>query len=485
MVGAIGLVTRKSTRDEAKVSVTRQEEMGREWAATNHPDLPVVVFSDNATSGVNMERPGWLAFVDAVRSGRIAHVWAYEQSRLTRAGVASWEQVCELLCAAGITHVNTNRQGQISVVEGNRIVGDINSVMDKHEREQVRVRTRDGMARSALEGRPTGVTGYGYTRTYDTTGRPELVPDPTEAPLVARMVRAVAEGQSLGMVAAELNEDGIPTPRGSKQWRRETVRAIVTAPRIVGERVHQGKVVGPAKWPAIVDRDLWNQAQAALRSPEVGTRRVRRTLTGGRRRYLLTGGLTLCANCDTPLIAHRYTLKGTHEPGYACPHPSRHDGGCGRCAILARHLEPHVISVVGGWVDDPTFVDAVNRHLAAGADDATPVRAELAEVEQRLVTLAEEWASGDKLEMEYVAERRVLLDRRRIALDRLAELPAEDAISGDQIREAWHAAVRRDDTDAMRAVIGVLAKPIRVERANRDGRRLTAEQRAPVDPVWD
>lgn len=457
--------------------MTRQEAAGREWAEREHPDMPVLVFSDNNAKGIDMDRPGWQAFTKAVGDGRIDAVWAWEQSRLTRAGVSTWDDVCELLTAAGLRFVTTTRQGRVSIVMGDRIGGRLNAVVDQHERELAIVRSRDGFERIALEGRPTGVTGYGYRRSYDDTGRPFLTPDPEQAPLVRQMVESVVAGDSLGRVAADLNARGIPTAAGAKVWRRESVRAIVTAPRIVGDRVHQGKVVGPAAWPPIVDRDLWDRAQRALHQPG------RRT-AGTRRRYLLSGGLAVCGECGTALISHRYTLKNTNHPGYACPHPSRTDGGCGHCAILAKRLEEHVLTVIAGWLKDPAFREAMDRHLAASAVDVAPLRAELAEVEQQLVTEAERWAAGGLLEFEHAAARRVLLDRRAAVLTELDRQPVVEVVTSQQVATAWRNAAKAGDVERLRAIIAVLGQPVTVASANRDGRRLSTADRTTVIPSW-
>lgn len=469
---AVALVTRKSSRDEHKVSVTRQETMGREWAETFRPGTPVLVFEDNATSGVVMDRPGWQAFVKAVKAGHITDVWTYEQSRITRAGGGAWDDICELLSAHGIREVHTTRQGAISVVEGDRLHGAFNSVLDKHEREVLRVRTLDGIKHAAEAGKPGPSTGYGYRRIYNAAGKPQLEPDPTEAEHVRAMVSAVAAGDSLGVIAKRLNDNGVPTPRGATQWRRESVKAIVTAPRIAGLRVHQAKVIGPATWPAIVDRKLWERAQARLTTRRPGT------VASDRRRYLLTGGLAVCAACGTALISGTTPVRGVREPSYQCPHPSRPDGGCGKCSILASRLEDHVVTVIGGWLNDPVTIEAVNDYLRAENVNADPIHAELQEVEARMADLAVRYANDDIIEIEYAAERRTYHERRQALLGQLAYVPVEE-VTLDELQAVWaEAGVGR------KPVISALAEPVRVAGAFRDGRRLTVEERVTVEPRW-
>lgn len=465
-VVVVAIITRKSSRDEHKVSVMRQEAMGREWAEAFRPGVPVEVFEDNATSGVVMDRPGWVAFTQAVKAGVITDVWTYEQSRLTRAGGGAWDDVCALLSAAGIREVHTTRQGAISVVEGDRVHGRINSVMDQHEREVLRVRTLDGLKHAAADGKPGAATGYGYKRTYDESGRPVLEPDEEQVPHVRAMVQAVADGDSLGVIAARLNELGVPTANGAKVWRREAVRAIVSAPRIVGLRVHQARVVGPAKWEAIVDRATWERAQARLMTMRPGT------VASKRRQYLLTGGLAACAACGTPLISGTTLLRGERLPSYQCPHPSRVENGCGKCSILADRLEDHVTELVWKHLTDPAYLDAINDLLRAGAVDTRPIHAELEHVEGLMADLAVRHANEEVIEVEYAAERRTLAERRQALLGQLAHAPVEE-ITIDRLLAAWeHGGISR------RPIIPLLVEtPILVRGAFSDGHRLTVEDR--------
>lgn len=463
---AVAIVARKSTRDDAQVSVSRQEKMGREWAAREHSGEPVLVFKDNATSGVDMEREGWTDFTEAVRRGLVDAVWAYDQSRVTRGGTEPWDAVCVMLSTAGIPTLFT-ASGPVGVAEGQRLGGRITAVVDQEYRERARISTVEGLQTIAEEGRPSGATGYGYTRSVGPDLRPALVPDPVEAAVVRRIVQEVAEGASLGLVATRLNRDGIPTPRGSSVWRRETVKAIATAPRIVGDRVHRGKVVAKARWEPIVNRELWDRAQRSIGTP--------RKRSGERRRYLLTGGLAVCDACGTALISGNQYNRGV-QPAYICPHPSRHDGGCGKLSVLADRLEAHVVQVVEGWLAALDFAEAVEALYAGDQAEATPLRRELAEIEAQLIALAENNAR-DLLDFEYQAARKRLLTDRGRVLSELAELPPVVEVDPVEIVAAW----REGGNETRREIVRVLADlPIRVRR----GPRQPVADRVVIEPRW-
>jgi hypothetical protein len=59
------------------------------------------------------------------------------------------------------------------------------------------------------------------------------------------------------------------------------MRGILTNPRLAGLRVHQGEVIGEAAWPAILNRESFDELQAVLRDPRRKHARPAR--------YLLTG----------------------------------------------------------------------------------------------------------------------------------------------------------------------------------------------------
>lgn len=458
---------RSVDKSDAAVSVAVQEKACRTYAARTWPDLPVVVYTDNDLSAANphLTRPAYEQMIEDIRAGRVAHVVTREQNRLTRQ-VEQWEALCRTLHVAGIPEIHLTLGGTVSVTEGSRLPGRLISMIDAEHVEVLRVKTRATLADNAEAGRPHGRAGYGYRRIV-LDGRPAWEPDPPTAVVVQRMVKRIAEGRSLGAVADDLTDRGVPTPRGAKRWNADTVRSIVTAPRIVGLRVHHGSTI-PAAWAPIVDRVTWERAKARLASNRPGFTRDQR------RRYLLTGGLAVCAECGSALISGTSKAAGgIRVPSYLCPHPTRPEAGCGRCSILAERLEDEVVRIVGEWLDDPVVVDVLNeRHTV----EVPPVD-ELAEVEAKLVDIAEQYARGDLLEVEHAAARRVLVDRHRALSASVTALAGRpDPITAATLVDAW----RGGRTELRRAVLDEIVEQVEVTRADRGGRRLPAADRVIV-----
>ena len=142
--------------------VEAQERWGRAYAAYNWPGVPVKVFTDNDLSAAkdDVVRPGFQQMRDGIRRGECAHLWAVEQSRLTRLE-PEWFSLAADLVRADVTEVHTKRGG---VVDAEGVVGGIMAVLNAYEVRQLRKRIKDKLGELAREGRPMGHVGSAYVQ---------------------------------------------------------------------------------------------------------------------------------------------------------------------------------------------------------------------------------------------------------------------------------------------------------------------------------
>ena len=84
---------------------------------------------------------------------------------------------------------------------------------------------------------------------------------PTEGPIVRQLVDRLLSGESLSALARWLNEEGIPTPsteyrlakgKTPAKWTGPNLRGMLKSPHLAGRRIHHGRDVGPAAWPALI-----------------------------------------------------------------------------------------------------------------------------------------------------------------------------------------------------------------------------------------
>ncbi|TDD85246.1 recombinase family protein [Actinomadura darangshiensis] len=116
---------------------------------------------------------------------------------------------------------------------------DVSVVMGENSRRSDR--TRRWYAAQAQRGvAHTGGRVFGYRPAAGVAGAIEVVPE--EAAVIREAVAACAEGRSWGAVTEIFARSGIPTENGGP-WRTQTVKQIISSPRLAGLRMIDGEIV--------------------------------------------------------------------------------------------------------------------------------------------------------------------------------------------------------------------------------------------------
>jgi site-specific DNA recombinase len=236
---------------------------------------------------------------------------------------------------------------------------DLLGVRSQREISRARFRTTAAMrAQAEFQGRHLGGRPpYGY-RLVDAGPHPNtaharwgrrlhrLDPDPATAPNVRWIFHQRLAGWSIGRIARDLNERGVPCPSGADPdrnrhrtghvWMITTVAAILANPRYTGRQVwnRQPTTRNPTGWygelagvqevqqrapssqwvisqtlahPALVSVNEFVRAQAIHTAP---------VPADGQPRTYVLGGLVVCGICGRQMDAH-----WVHDrPGYRCRH---------------------------------------------------------------------------------------------------------------------------------------------------------------------
>jgi DNA invertase Pin-like site-specific DNA recombinase len=241
--------------------------------------------------------------------------------------------------------------------------------------------SRRGMEENTRQGFNTGgIAPYGYrkrflphpskTMTERGARKVRLEPDPGQAPVVERIFREFVFGtRGIRSIAAMLNEEGIPSPRGGV-WRESVISGILDNPKYTGHQVwnrRRRKTGGnrandEADWiwsgePAhepIVSLDVWRAARALRRRPDTDWRR--RPRYGRAARPLR--GLVLCGPCGRRMGAvHRKRSTATLRWYWECP-------ACKR-RMRDDRLQAEVVGVLERELLHPTRLRALERHQEA------------------------------------------------------------------------------------------------------------------------
>jgi DNA invertase Pin-like site-specific DNA recombinase len=431
MTRYVALYCRLSPRpDGSYEGVDAQERWGRDYAASAWLDLPIEVFADPGISAANGDhRPEFERLREWVAAGRIAHIWAVEQSRLERRE-AEWFMLAAELDTAGIGHLHTNRDGIVRVRDE---VAGIKAVLNAGEVRKLKKRVNDALAAKAAAGRPPGALPFGYKRAKDAEGGKTFLIVPEQAIEVRQAADRVLMGWSLASIARDMRERGIRGARGG-EITRNAVGSMLTSPAIAAQRVHHGRIAGPGNWDPILDEETWRAVRLKLSQP----RRVARSDGGtynvtpaglashAGRRYLLTGGLAVCGVCSAPLVGmmrHRQPdpgkPKAPPKPYLSC-HPNR--GGRSCVGIMLDPVEKHVVDRLFAELDRPGYLDALTAdEHGKRRDEITTV---LQAIERQRDELAALWATPGGLTMTEWQTARNGLDVNEQRLRReLAEIP--------------------------------------------------------------
>lgn len=315
-----------------------------------------------------------------------------------------------------------------------------------YEGEQKALRQRASNDQRAASGIPAaGRRCYGYSSDGLTIVEPE-------AAHVRSAVASILDGVPLRSVNRQLNEAGSTTTAGNS-WKPTELRRYLTRPRLAGQRVHRGEVVGPGCWSAIVTEDDHVAVNAILSDP---ARRPK-----GRPRAYLLSGIGACGVCGARL----YGRTEARGPIYVCESGAH----LGR---KVQQVDAYVEAVIVARLSLPDAAAAFTR--PDQSDRADDLRREQRTLTTRLDALAEAFAAGD-------IDRRQLTAGTARLRDRLAateaELPSLSSapvlgplVAAQDVSAVWGTL----DTATRREAVGLLAN-VTVLPAGRGARTFNPE----------
>jgi site-specific DNA recombinase len=264
----------------------------------------------------------------------------------------------------------------------------------------------------------------------------------------AHMIREVADrvlaGEPVGAVCRDLNARGYRTTAGNP-WDHGALKKLMKRPRLAGLLARHGQIIGPAAWPAILERETWEAVVATLdgKATTFG-------YTTNARRYLLTG-IALCGTCLQP-VAIRHNTRSETLRGYGCINPACRK----KVHRSVAHLDPYVEGHVLRRLQDPKIRER------ATAPDAKPLLDELARLERRREDKLLQFADDDDLMADVLRVSIRRIDEQIVeARGRLAASQATHALDGlwGITREEWARLPLARQRTAVQALVRVTILP--------------------------
>ena len=317
-----------------------------------------------------------------IAAGRITRVVALGQDRVTRRP-EELESTMVLMRSVGIDEISTVADGTVRIKPASgKLMARVKGAFDAYYSDYISEKVSAKKDELAERGLPSG----GGSRPFGYEADKMTVRD-AEADLVRDAARRLLAGESMLSVCRDFETRGIGTVTGAR-WLPNVLRGILAAPRVAGLREHRGQVIGAAAWPAILDRDTWEQLRALFES--------RQDRASGLQRQLLTG-LLRCGRCGTRMVA----VPNNRKRAYQCV-TAPGIGGCGKLSVIAQPVEDIIVGGVLHVLDTPALVERVGEQNGARQTSG------IGDIEGRLAELAELWAAGDITSAEWARARRSL-----------------------------------------------------------------------------
>ncbi len=310
----------------------------------------LVHFMDDGISGVTMDRPGFVDMIRQLEEGRAAAVFVKDLSRLGRNYIEVGRLTEEFFPEHDIRLVAVS--DNIDTAEGENELAPIRNLFNEWYARDISKKRRISNKIKGNAGEPMGQPPYGYMKDPDNPKR--WIVDDEAALVVKRIYSMTLDGLGTEQIAAQLERDGILTPRAywlqkgvkrpgkGKQlpptrWNSSTITKILSLQEYCGDILNfktysksyknkkridndrENWVVFKDAHEPIIDRAVWEQVQQKR-----GTRRRRRTNDGEKNMF---SGLLVCADCGNNL--HYHFNQGNPEIKYF--NCSNYKGNRGTC----------------------------------------------------------------------------------------------------------------------------------------------------------
>ena len=404
---------RKSQTDDPLLSVeevlAKHEQMLDEWVERYQPEGGAIpeenIFREIVSGETISDRPAMKELLRLVENPKIKAIMCVEPSRLSRGDLEDIGYLVKIL-----RYTNT-------IVITTDFVYDLNDAGDRDRFERELMRGNEYLEytkKIRLNGRITSVKNgnfigqtapYGYNKKVETVGKSEyhtLEPNPEEAPIVKLIFELYVKGLGNARIADYLNDRHIPSPKGAR-WSPEGIPIILTNVHYLGKvkwnarktvrTIEDGQVkvsrpraseylIFDGRHPAIIDQDLWDQAQSKRgKNPK---NHKAKNMTNP------LAGLLFCS-CGRAMVGRTYTNKGVERcaPRFLCGDQRT----CGTASAKMSEILDEVAKELRVAIDDFEI------KIQAGTDDSADLHRQMIDrMEKRLAELK-------KLEVKQWAEK--------------------------------------------------------------------------------
>lgn len=417
-------------------------------------------YADKGISGTKTDRPQYQQMLADAQAHQFDCLLVDDLSRLHRDDIET-KQTIRRFRFWKVRLIGVS-DGFDSNAKGYKLIAGMRGMLNDVYIDDLREKTHRGMAGQALAGLNSGGRVYGYRhipiedpKRKDQYGRPEIVGakreiDKAQAKVVVRIFERYADGLPPAKICAELNADGIKSPRGGT-WSCSCIygdpkhgSGLLNQPLYIGKKFWnrnrriRNPDTGRYHWEAnpqadwievdqpelrIVPQQLWDRVKARQKevskaSDGIQARLHAKARTGAGPKYLLSS-LLKCGKCGG-----NYVISGAHT--YGCANNlNRGDAVCeNRIRVSKTLVEKVILAAIKTDLFQPDMVDLFKaecrrilreRQTRSNRNDDDAKR-QLARVDREIANLMTAIKAGivtisTKAELEKLEAERAKLER--------------------------------------------------------------------------
>lgn len=338
-------LSREEAQSGESASIKNQRLMITNYC-TQHGLNLVRTFVDDGWSGGNFERPGFQEMMQELEKGRADIVITKDLSRLGRDMVEASYYAEQYYPEHGIRYIAIADNFD---TEHENIMAPFQFAMNEVYLRDGSRKVKDVLRTKREQGQYCACPPYGYKK--EKGNKNHLVPDEVTAPVVKRIFRQAANGDSSRRIALDLNQDGIIPPlkyrvlyrddfsevgasRMSDIWNYTTVKRILKNRVYLGHTVlgRSRKVSVKSKKKVAIPKEDWavtENTHEALVTTEI-FELAQENLGRGSSCYKaydhvrksIFSGIAVCSKCGYSLCSCGTVYKGEREKYWflSCTH---------------------------------------------------------------------------------------------------------------------------------------------------------------------
>lgn len=338
-------LSREEAQSGESASIKNQRLMITNYCSQHGLNL-VRTFVDDGWSGGNFERPGFQEMMRELEKGRADIVITKDLSRLGRDMVEASYYAEQYYPEHGIRYIAIADNFD---TEHENIMAPFQFAMNEVYLRDGSRKVKDVLRTKREQGQYCACPPYGYKK--EKGNKNHLVPDEVTAPVVKRIFRQAANGDSSRRIALDLNQDGIIPPlkyrvlyrddfsevgasRMSDLWNYTTVKRILKNRVYLGHTVlgRSRKVSVKSKKKVAIPKEDWavtENTHEALVTTEI-FELAQENLGRGSSCYKaydhvrksIFSGIAVCSKCGYSLCSCGTVYKGEREKYWflSCTH---------------------------------------------------------------------------------------------------------------------------------------------------------------------